>query len=141
MVVGWLCAAEIPAVPINHSPVVIDSENAVWKDKGSCTESIAALSKLHNCFSSNTDRSHFPQTRTSCLLTASTDRSCPETSIFGKVFKNCKVLQGRLFTISFLAFCPVTVTQFGICFPSWQHSCPLNWELRTHVSRDVGDQR
>lgn len=92
--VGWPRAAEIPAVPINHSPVVIDSENVVWKDKGSwkesIMESIMTRAKLHNCLSSNTNKAHFPQTWSlpgyPGLLMALIGRSCQETSICGEVF-------------------------------------------------------
>lgn len=31
MVVGWQYTMEMPAVPINHSPLVIDSANVVWR--------------------------------------------------------------------------------------------------------------
>lgn len=31
VVEGWQRTTEMPAVPINHSPPVIDSANVVWK--------------------------------------------------------------------------------------------------------------
>ena len=36
VVVGgwWRCTTEMPAVPINHSPPVIDSVNVVWERPG-----------------------------------------------------------------------------------------------------------